>query len=140
MVVSGVLFHLHFSKLFERETKFNFYCFKRVVIFTGIGMDGSVEHIWEEMDVIQQGTRGILNLPYEVIEHIFRDTCLGHMDIRNLMLTCQKFREVGRSNGVWKSKLDQRYYFSKEMSCLHAIADPKSVYNKTFIREHIHLI
>ena len=95
-------------------------------------MDGSGEHNWDTMDVTQQGTRGMLSLPYEVIEHIFKDVCLDHMDIRNLMLTCQKFREVGRNNGVWKSKFAQRYHFSKEMRYLHAIADLESMKSFSF--------
>ena len=83
------------------------------VIIAGIGMDDPEEHNYEEMDVIDQRNRGLLSLPYEVVEHIFRDSCLGHVDIRNLMLTCQKFLEICRSNGVWKCKLDQRYNSSK---------------------------
>ena len=83
------------------------------VIIAGIGMDDPEEHNYEEMDVIDQRTPGLLSLPYEVVEHIFKDSCLGHVDIRNLMLTCQKFREICKSNGVWKRKLDQRYNSSK---------------------------
>ena len=68
-----------------------------------------MEHDLQQVDVLDQWNSGLANLPYEVLEHIFKDCNLEHVDIKNLSFTCHKFRDVGHSNGVWKCKFEQRY-------------------------------
>ena len=52
----------------------------------------------------------ILDLPAEIIEHIFSHTILDYKDVVNASLACKKLNNLGKNNKIWRQKLDQRLF------------------------------
>ncbi|XP_060594764.1 F-box only protein 21-like isoform X2 [Ruditapes philippinarum] len=71
-------------------------------------MDGPEESC-KEIEEKDTNFACILELPVEIIEHIFTYTILDYKDVLNVSEVCSILHEVGRNNKIWRQKLGQRW-------------------------------
>lgn len=79
----------------------------RWAVKTKTNMD-DLEQMSMEMSTKTGGMTGFLDMPVEIVEHIFASTIVEYTDVLNASLVCAKIHDVCKSNKIWRHKLCQR--------------------------------